>query len=310
MARLAKLFEIDKAVATFVHDGATVAIGGHTLRRHPMALVYTLIRQRKSKLHVIGWNSGIDFDMLVGTGCVATAETSCVSLAQFGMGKRFRAAVESGLVRVIDHSETTAIDMFRGAAFGIPFTPTKSPLGTDLPRNNPRMRSVTCPFSGESYVAVQAVRPDVALIHGHYADRWGNVLLNREPWLDTSMDAFIARSAEVVIASVEQIVSDDYVLDHPAQTILPRRYVTAVIEAPFGAHPCACDGWYDYDPVFLEEYSRSCTTAVEFDQFMRTHVVEPSRAEYLAGLGAERVFALAAGPGWGATTKARWSDGR
>ncbi len=283
MTRPNKVVGLAEAAAT-IADGSVVAIGGHTLRRHPMAMVRELVRQRKRDLHVMGWNNGIDFDLLAAAGVMRTAETSCVSLSQFGLGRNFRRAVERGELAVWDHSETTAIDVFRGAAQGAPFTPALSPLGTSMLANNPRFRVATNPFDGREVVLVEAVRPDVALLHQHMADRYGNVLLDPKPWLDTSFDVYIGRAAKRLIVTVEQIVSDEFVLDNPELTVLPRRYVDAVVKAPFGAHPCACDSRYAYDTDFLQDY----VDASLQDETMKEHIaswVEIPEDEYLRRLG-------------------------
>ena len=53
-----------------IQDGDTVAIGGSLIRRHPMAIIYDMIRQQKKNLTLLGWNNAIDMDLLIGAGCV------------------------------------------------------------------------------------------------------------------------------------------------------------------------------------------------------------------------------------------------
>ncbi len=290
MTRPEKITSLEEAVAT-IEPGSIVAIGGHTLRRHPMALVRELVRQSKRDLHVMGWNNGIDFDLLAAAGVMRVAETSCVSLSQFGLGRNFRRAVQGGQIRVLDHSETTAIDVFRGAAQGALFTPTLAPLGTDLLGDHPRFRVIESPFDGRQVVLVEAVRADAALLHMHMADRYGNVLLDAKRWNDTSFDEYIGRSAKRVIVTVEQIVSEDFVLNNPELTVLPRRYVDAVVEVPFGAHPCACDSRYAYDTRFLKEYVEASADELAMKEFMESWV-EISEPEYLERLGPMRLQGL------------------
>ncbi|MDO8211027.1 CoA transferase subunit A [Conexibacter sp. CPCC 206217] len=278
--------------AALIPDGAELALGGHTLRRHPMALIHELIRQGRRELRLLGWNNGIDVELLVAAGAVASVETSCVSLSQFGLGPAYRRAAQSGRIAIVDHSETTAIDMFRGAAQGVPFTPTKAPLGSGMVGENPRMRLIDDPFTGERHVAVQAVRPQFAVIHAHYADRHGNVLLDGEPWGDNSMDELLARAAQTLIVTVEQLVSDDFVLEHPELTLLPRRYVAAVAEAPFGAHPCCCDSWYDYDGEQLAAYAEAARDERTLEAFLDRWVRVADHDAYLAALTPRRLFSL------------------
>ncbi|MGQ9368322.1 CoA transferase subunit A [Azospirillum sp. ST 5-10] len=270
-----KVASIEQAVA-LIRDGDVVAIGGHTARRHPMALVREIVRQGRRRLHVVGWNNGIDMDMLIGAGCVATAETSYIGIGSLGLALNYRRAAEAGGIRVIEHSETTAMDRFRATAIGVPYIPTKTGIGTDLPRTNPHLKPITDVFTGEPWLAVEAIRPDVAIIHAHAADAAGNVQLDAERWHDTSPDVMIAKSARTVIVSVEQIVSEETVRSRPIDTILPRVDVTCVVEAPYGAHPCCCDARYDYDLEHLRAYHEASATAEGFQAWLDTYVHAPA----------------------------------
>lgn len=257
-----------------IPDGASVAIGGHTLRRHPMALIRELIRQRKGNLHLLGWNNGIDMDMLAGAGVAGVIETSYVGMGPLGLAKNMRREVEAQRVKTIDHSETTAIDMFRATALGVDFLPNGTPLGTDLMTYNDGLVEMVSPFTGRRYAAVRGVNPDFALIHAHTADEYGNLQLDESNWMDNSVDTYIARSAKKVIASVEQIVSSDHIRRHPLQTLLPRRVVSAVVHAPFGAHPCCCDSRYGYDQEELRSYYEASKSPETFEKYLQSKVYD------------------------------------
>jgi glutaconate CoA-transferase subunit A len=282
-----------EAVA-LIRNGDVVGIGGHTSRRHPMALIREIVRQRKKRLHVVGWNNGIDMDLLIGAGCVETVETSYVGLGSFGLAPNFRRAAEQGRINVIEHSETTAMDRFRAASIGLPFLLSKTGLGTDLMETTPSLRAITDPFTGERWVAVQAVVPDVAIIHAHTADVHGNVQLDPERWHDNSPDVMIARSARKTIVSVEQIVSDEAIRKRPIDTILPRVDVTCVVEAPYGAHPCCCDARYDYDLAHLALYRDSARDPAAFERYVDEwiHAAETHDA-YLDKVGARQLMTVA-----------------
>jgi len=276
-----------------IRDGDVVAIGGHTARRHPMALVREIIRQGRKRLHVVGWNNGIDMDMLVGAGCVETVETSYVGMGSFGLALNFRRAAEAGRIRVIEHSETTAMDRFRATSIGLPFFPSKTGLGTDLPKTNPHLRPFADPYTGEPWIAVEPIVPDVAIIHAHTADACGNVQLDAERWHDNSPDVMIARSAKTVIVSVEQIVSEAAIKARPIDTILPRHDVTCVVEAPYGAHPCCCDARYDYDLESLGRYQDAARTPDGFAAWLQAHVYQPEdHLAYLDQIGSRRIAAV------------------
>ncbi len=288
----AKVMTLAEA-AGLIRDGDTVALGGHTLRRHPMAMIHEIVRQGRRGLKLLGWNNGIDMDLLVGAGCAASVETSYIGISAFGLALNFRRAAESGQLPVIEHSETTGLDMFRATGMGMSFFPTKTPLGTDLMRANPHLREVTCPFTGERYAAVQAARPDVAILHAHTADRYGNVQLDAQRWHDNSADVLVAKSATTVLVTVEQIVSDEEALRNSQLTVLPRKFVTAVVEAPYGAHPTACDARYDYDLDEVGKYYDASRSEATFARYLQERVLGlADHWAYLEAIGLERLMQL------------------
>jgi glutaconate CoA-transferase, subunit A len=288
-----KVRQLDEAIA-LVRDGDTVAIGGHTLRRHPMAAVYELVRQGKRRLHLLGWNSAIDFDLLVGADCAAIVETSFVGISGFGLARNFRRAAESGAIEIREHSEISALDMFRAGSIGLPFLASHVLLGTDVPATNPRLSTVVNPFSGETLTAVAAATPDVAIIHAHTADIYGNVQLDELHWPDNDADEFIGWAAETTIVTVEQLVSEEKIRAAPQRTIIPRDAVTCVVEAPYGAYPCACDSRYTYDLSWVGEYYEASADGEAFTRFLDQWVRGPKdHADFLDLVGLDRLLACA-----------------
>lgn len=287
-----KVVSIQQAIAS-IRDGDVVAIGGSILRRHPMALVREIVRQGKRDLVLLGWNNALDFDLLVAAGCARRVETSYVGLYMHGIAANFRRAVEQGLVEVHDWTESTAQDRFRAGSMGLTFYPSKVLLGSDITRYNPHIRQITCPFTGEVYVAVPPANPDVAIVHMHYSDAKGNVGLLPARVTDNDTDILIAKSAKRVIVSVEQIVSHEYVRSHPHDTVLPSPFVDMVVEAPFGAHPCSCDRFYDYDLEHLELYKKYSASDGSFREYLSLYVAGTrNEEEYLNRIGLRRLLAL------------------
>ncbi|GAA1869026.1 CoA transferase subunit A [Asanoa iriomotensis] len=288
-----RLVSAQEAISV-IPDGASVAIGGHTLRRHPMALVRELIRQRKRGLHLLGWNNGIDFDMLIGAGVAAKIETSYVGMGPLGLARNLRRHVESGAVETVDHSETTAIDMFRATALGVDFLPNRTPLGTDLMTYNDGLVEITSPFTGQTYAAVRGVEPDFVLLHAHSADVHGNVQLDEANWGDNTVDPFIGRAGKHVIVSVEEIVSTEHIRANPRRTFLPREYVTRVVHAPFGAHPCCADARYGYDQDELRRYYEASKTQETFEEYLADRVTSVGdHWEYLDKVGVANLLTSA-----------------
>lgn len=278
---------------SLIEDESTVAIGGGPIRRHPMAMIFEIVRQEKKSLSLLGWNNSIDMDLLIGAGCVSSIETSYVGMAMLGLAANYRRAAKIGSLKITEQPETTAIDAFRAGSQGWTFFPTKTPLESGLDPDNDSIEFMKCPYTGEKYALMPAFSPDVAIIHAHVADRFGNVQLDQKRDLDNGVDALIAKSARKVIVSVEQIVAEETITANPHLTILPESSIDKIVELPFGAHPNSCDYRYDYDLKFLRNYQKACEEKSTFQTWLQKYVLEPKdHYEYLDLIGLERLWSI------------------
>ena len=134
---------------------------------------------------------------------------------------------------------------------GVPFLPTRSLLGSDILRTSDA-REFTCPFTGEALCLVPALVPDVALIHVHRADAYGNAQIDGPP----HMDADLAAAADKVILTTERLVTSDEIAATADRTVIPHFLVDAVVEVPFGAFPHECHGLYSAWFEHLADYAR------------------------------------------------------
>ena len=282
-----KVVDLTEA-AGLVADGDVVALGGALSYREPMALVRELIRQGRRDLHLVGSAHGIDVDLLVGAGAVRVVEESYVGYEQdFGLAPAYRRAAEAGTLEVRESCCYTILQQLRAAEYGIPFMPVRGILGTDIRRLHPEYAEIRCPFTDQRLVAVPALAPDVALIHGLMADRRGNVHLLRPLVLDERF-TFAARK---VVVTVERVASESEVAE--AGVVLPYFAVTAVVEAPFGAHPTSCYPHYTYDRAHLGEWVKAAADDHSVGQYLRRYVLAPgSEAAYRDMVGADRLAAL------------------
>ena len=254
---------------SLVRNGDSVALGGHTLRRHPMAAAAEIVRQGKRDLHVLGWNSGIEFDLLVGAGS-AEDRRDLVRRASPDSGSPRTTAGrrESGEIEIREHSEISALDMFRAGASRDAFVASSVLAGTDVPATDPRIATVTDPFTGRPCTAVAAARPDVAIIHAHTADLHGNVQLDGLHWPDNDADASSAGPERRRSSPSSSWSATRRSGRGPERTILPRDAVTCVVEAPYGAYPCACDSRYTYDLSFVGDYYAASASAAAFRRLL------------------------------------------
>lgn len=290
--KVSKLVGIKEAVSK-IHSKSTIAIAGSLIRRHPMALIHEIIREGKKNLTIYGWNNGIDFDMLIGAGCVKEAHSSYVGLSNVGLAKNFRRAVETGTIRFVDHSETCAIDKFRAGATGAPFALSKTPLHNDLQKNPEYQTEIIDPFTGDKWIALQAFTPDIAIMHAHRADKYGNIQLDPIRMMDNETDILICKSAKMVIVSVEEIVDEEVIISSPTQTVLPKLFVDYVVHAPYGAHPNSCDLRYDFDIEHARTYQNFSSTKEGFEKYIREYILDTKNWKgYLDKIGQQNIESI------------------
>jgi glutaconate CoA-transferase, subunit A len=285
--------------ASLVRDGAIVALGGGLSARLPMALVRELIRQGRRGLHLVGSAHSIDVDLLVAAGAVRRCEESYVGFEQdLGLAPAYRRAAEDGTIEVAESCCATILAQLRAAEMGVPFLPVRGVRGSDIATLHPEYAEITCPFTGETLVAVPALRPDVALLHAPSGDRYGNLHLE-QPYV---LDERFASASRMVIVTVDELVSTEELT--ASGVTIPGHLVAATAEAPFGAHPTSCYPRYAYDRDHLREYvSAAQSGPVDLDKYLTTYV-SGSEGSYREAVGARRLAALA---GWSASTTA-WQE--
>lgn len=274
-----------EALVRHVREGDCVAIGGGLSWREPMAALRELVRQRIGRLRLVGSAHGIDVDLLCGAGLVAESAESYVGFEQdFGMAPNYRRACESGAVEVRDSCCYTLVQQLRAAIAGLPFMPIRSVRGTGFTGMHPEYKTMLCPYTGEELVLVPALRPDVAILHALYGDAHGNLLIEGPP----VADILFAKASKKVIATVEKLVSSEKLAE--IGVTIPYFYVTALAEAPYGAHPTACYPFYAYDRRHTAEYYRLASEGAEGfrNGYLQPYVYgSASHADYLEAIGGE-----------------------
>src|SRR6266404_2871019 len=174
-----RFLSLAEAVEDCVRDGDTVAMEGFT-HLIPYAAGHEVIRQQRRRLTLIKMTPDLLYDQLIGMGCAERLVFSWGGNPGVGSLHRFRDAYEHGWpvpIAIEEHSHAAMANAYEAGAAGLPLAVFRGYIGVDLPKVNPNIRSVTCPYTGEKLAAVPAIRPDVAIIHALRADRAGNVLL-------------------------------------------------------------------------------------------------------------------------------------
>ena len=270
------------AVARFVHDGDTVVIEGFT-HLICFAAGHEIIRPRRRDLTLARLTPDLIYDQMIGAGCARKLVFSWAGNPGVGSLHAFRRAVEgvgtrdSGL-EIEEYSHFGMVARFAAGAARLPFWPLRDYMGTDLPRANPRIRSVTCPYTGEDLATVPALNPDVTIVHAQRADADGNTQI----WGLVGVQREAAFASERVIVVVEELVDEQLIRSDPNRTAIPGMVVDAVVVEPWGAHPSYAQGYYDRDNDFYvawEDVSRSPERLARYlDEFVYG---VPDRAEYL-----------------------------
>ncbi|MEP7199987.1 MAG: CoA-transferase [Chloroflexota bacterium] len=287
-----KLMTMRDAVAAFIPDGASVAMGLALESVIPFAAGHELIRQRKRNLTLIGPISDMLFDQLIGAGCVSRVIAAWVGNVSAGLGHNYGRAVETLHVtslQIEDHSNFSISLALKAGAMGVPFIPTRSLLGTDLLHSNPRFRIIV--DDGVPLVRVPALNPDVTIIHAQRADADGNA----HAWGNLGISSEAALAAQRVIVVAEEIVPSHIIRSDPNRVLVPALKVCAVVHEPGGAHPSPVQGHYNRDHAMYHEYHAASRTVDEFVGWLDGWVVGVAdREEYLDRLGTERWGALQA----------------
>jgi glutaconate CoA-transferase subunit A len=287
-----KRMSITEAVERFVPDGAVLAMGGFGHIRVSMAGVYEIIRQRKRRLALLGKTAVHDADLLIGSGCVDRVEVAYTFGHELrGLSPASRRAVQTGSCRVVGEVSNAAFQWrFLAAMMGVPFMPARHLLGTDTLEHSPA-KVVSDPFSGKPMVLLPACYPDVAFIHVPRADRFGNAQID-----GTLIEDFeLARAARRLVVTTEEIISEDAIREQPWRTAIPFFLVDAVVEVPFGSHPCQMPLRYFFDEEHIGEWLDLSRTPEGTEQYFAKYVHGvPDFAAYLALVGgAERMAHLA-----------------
>jgi len=282
-----KLTSLEDAVAR-IKDGDHVAVGGCLFSRTPMALVRELLRARRRGLTLSRNLTCTEGEFLMVAGAVERIVTAWMSIGlPWGVSKILRHFVESGRVALEEWSHLALGLRFRAAAMGVPFLPALTMLGSDLMAVG-GMKSLQDPYTGETLAAVPALFPDVALLHVHRADVFGNCQIDGYP----HMDADIARAATTVLVTTEEVVTEEAIRRHPERTVIPGFAVDALVLVPFGSFPHECYGLYEADVDHFAEYTRAIDArgpAAVADYLERYAYAPPTWSDYLDLFGGERL---------------------
>jgi glutaconate CoA-transferase subunit A len=259
---------LEEIVGRFVADGDCVALEGFT-HLIPFAAGHELIRQRRSRLHLVRMTPDLIYDQMIGAGCASELTFSWGGNPGVGSLHRLRDAVENQWptpLKIHEHSHAGMAAAYTAGAARLPFGMLHGYEGGDLSKHNPQVRHVACPYTGDRIATVPARRPDVTILHAQMADRRGNVLIRGI--VGAQKEAALA--AGKLLVTVEEVVDS---LDAPMNAIvLPHFCVTAIACVPGGAWPSYAQGYYPRDNGFYQAWDAIARDRELFESWIAVHV--------------------------------------
>jgi hypothetical protein len=178
-------------------------------------------------------------------------------------------------VKAYEYSNVVMPNRIMAGAMGLRFIPVRSFGGTDGFEYS-GAKLIEDPYTGQPITIIPALNPDVALIHVHQSDVYGNARIFGTGISHTE-SAFASKK---VIISTEEIIDTEEIRRDPARTTIPYYVVDAVVHCPFGAYPGEMQGRYASDmghvievvgatmrgfiPQYLEKYVRGVANHAEF----------------------------------------------
>ena len=264
-----KVVSMREAIASLVHDGDTLVIEGFT-HLISFAAAHEIIRQGRKELTLARLTPDLIYDQMLAAGCAKKLVFSWAGNPGVGSLHAFRRLVEArpAKLEIEEYSHFGMVARFSAGAANLPFWPLRNYMGTDIPGANPLIKTVTCPFTGETLAAVPALRPDVTVVHAQRADRSGNA----QVWglLGVQKEAAFASKRVLVVA--EELVSESVIRQDPNRTLIPGSIVTAVVVEPWGAHPSYAQGYYDRDNDFYVKWDEIARTEAGLKAYLDEYV--------------------------------------
>lgn len=275
--------------AALVRNGMTISLGSN----YPLAITRQIIRRGVKDLTVIANAGGWDLDLMIGVGCVQKVVGYYFGGGLDVIGPFFRRAAQRGEIEIWEFDEGMLLAGLMAAAQMLPFLPWKGGVGTCFPEINPQIKSFQDPLSGETLLAIPAIKPDIAFLRTAFADPYGNA-----QFVDAGFsDAAHHRAADITVVQAERIVSNEEIRRVPEKTAIT--HAKGVVWAPMGSHPFRSPGFYSEDLIHLTEYQTAARAFVKddnpepFEKYLEKYIYGPeTHLDYLDTMPAKHLFGL------------------
>jgi acyl CoA:acetate/3-ketoacid CoA transferase alpha subunit len=249
-----KACTLSEAVKSIPH-GSHVSLSGFAITRCNMAFAAEIIRQQISDLTISQCVGAMDADLLVGAKMVKRLIYGGGSLDRFGRLACVNRGIEDGSLQVDEYSSLSIAFRYLAGSLGLPFITIRSLQGSDLLnqlKNNKSQDVAECkdPFTGNRWLALKPLIPDVAVVQVQVADNEGNSWILGPRWDNAEQ----VKASIRAIVITEKMVSTEEIRQFPERTVIPGLKVSHVVELPYSAHPTSVFGSYDYDAKHIQLY--------------------------------------------------------
>jgi glutaconate CoA-transferase subunit A len=264
-----KRMGVKEAVSRYIHDGDYIAIGGFGGVRIPTAPLHEIVRQGLKGLGLSGHTATHDFQILAVSECIDRCDIAYViGLEARGISANARKFMESGKVKMVEWTNAGLAWRYKAAMLGVPFLVGRQSLGADSIKWS-ASKVIECPYTGKKLATFPALYPDVAIIHVHEADMYGNCTFRGVSIADEDL----ARAARHVVITCERIVDIEHFRNDPHEVMIPYFCVDAVCEVPYGSYPGNMPFEYFSDEAHLKEWLAAEKDPQTFKEFIDRNIM-------------------------------------
>ena len=267
-----KVVDLAEAVAS-IPPGSHVALSGFATARCVMAFAHEIIRQGTKKLTVSQCVAGMDADLMVGGGAVERIVYGGGSRGRSGQHQCIGRGIEQSTLITEELSSLSMTFRYLAGSLGLPFIPIRSLVGSDILKQLQMITpspvsTVQDPFTGENWLVIKPLIPDVAVVQVQIADEEGNAWILGPRWDNEEQ----VKASKRTIVITERLVSTEMIRQFPERTRVPGFRVSHVVHLPFSAHPSSVYGVYDFDKRHIKEYAETSKTPQGFQEYLDKYV--------------------------------------
>lgn len=269
---MAKTTTLAEAVAS-IPSGAHVALSGFATSRCAMAFAHEVIRQGIKGLTVSQCVAAMDADILVGAGAVERIVYGGGSRGRFGQHHCLNRGIEQGTLVAEEYSSLSIAFRYLAGSLGLPFIPIRSLRGSDILKRLQEVAPseigyVDDPFTGDTWLVLKPLLPDVAVVQVQTADEDGNAWILGARWVNEEQ----VKASKRTIVITERLVPTEVIRSEPERTVIPGFRVSHVVHLPFAAHPTNVYRVYDYDVDHIKQYADASRTPEGFQKYLDKYV--------------------------------------